>query len=641
MRLAFRSMATGPAASLALIVAGGLFAAPLPVQARLTAHSARDTPSALQKEFTVAAREFRVPEQVLLAVSYSESRWEGHNGRYDTDGGYGLMNLTDVTAAMVAGQRDGAAALTAPAAHTLAEAARLTGTPAARLREDDLQNLRGGAALLASYERSLTGGTPDDPAAWYPAVARYSRYPDEEGARGFADGVFDLLADGADRTTAAGQRVRLTARPDPRPDRAAPPRLRAVIPAASGPAGCPTGMTCSFVPASAAGYQSANRPSDGLDVRYIVIHDTESSYESAISAFQDPAEAVAADYVMRSADGAVTRMVPDRDLAFHAGNYWFNMHSVGIEHEGFAARGATWYTEAQYRATATLVRYLAGRYGIPLDRRHVIGHDNVPGPVTDDVAAMHWDPGPYWDWTHFMDLLGVHGLREGSGPPAVGSAVTITPGFAANEQSVRVCGRAAGDTEDDTDVPHQDCAEQTQGSNFLYVRTAPDDSAPLFADPALHPDGGTGTRRIDDWGDTVCAGQQFVVADRSGDWTAIWFSGAKVWFHNPGGVRTAPAPGATVVSALPSAAPARVYGVAYPRAPEYPAGLRPSVQTPLGMYGVPSGQEYVASPVPAPTDDFATDPPDTVVTGGERYYTVQFGHRLALLNAADLAVRTA
>ena len=83
----------------------------------------------------------------------------------------------------------------------------------------------------------------------------------------------------------------------------------------------------------------------------------------------------------------------------------------------------------------------------------VIGHDDVPGPVTEDVAGMHWDPGPYWDWTHFMDLLGVHAPGEGSAPPAIGSAVTITPGFEGNAQRLRVCGPAAGDTEDGPDAP--------------------------------------------------------------------------------------------------------------------------------------------------------------------------------------------
>src|SRR4029077_18157635 len=49
-------------------------------------------PGALQQTFSAAAREFGVPESVLLAVSYNESRWESHVGP-STSGGYGVMTL--------------------------------------------------------------------------------------------------------------------------------------------------------------------------------------------------------------------------------------------------------------------------------------------------------------------------------------------------------------------------------------------------------------------------------------------------------------------------------------------------------------------------------------------------------------------
>ncbi|MBY8885549.1 N-acetylmuramoyl-L-alanine amidase [Streptomyces sp. PTM05] len=631
--------------------------------------------SALQGDFAAASRAFHVPLPVLLAVSYQESRWDGHAGQYNTGAGYGPMDLTDATAAMVtgsgagaAGRADTAAMVSAPALHTLDAAARLVHATPAALRDGTAANIRGGAALLASYQKALTGSAPADPADWYGAVARYSQAGDEQGARDFADAVYAVMASGAQRTTQDGQRVRLTAEPRLVPHRRDVPGLRATAPKDTA-ADCPAAMHCSVVPAAPEGYQQANRPKDGLAIRYIVIHDTESTYEQAIAAFQDPAGGVAANYVMRSSDGAVTQMVPDADLAFHAGNYWFNMHSVGIEHEGFAASGATWYTEAQYRATAELVKYLAARYGIPLDRQHVIGHENVPGPQSAGVAGMHWDPGPYWDWTHFMRLLGVPVPEGGSGVGPVGTAVTITPDFAHNFQTVEVCGQPTGEVRPkggkDRPTPstppkggrkqptsgthptkggkHQaaepPCTSQTQPSDFLYLRTAPSPTAPLYADPALHPGAAAGTDHIDDWGDTVTEGQQFVVAARQGDWTAIWYSGAELWFDNPRGEDTTPAPDAVLVTPKTSSAPAPVYGEAYPQPSEYPEGLKPSTQAPLSMYAVPAGQAYVASPVPSRSDDFFTSPPDTVVNGSECYYTVQYDHRLALLNAADVTVR--
>ena len=94
------------------------------------------------------------------------------------------------------------------------------------------------------------------------------------------------------------------------------------------------------------------------------------------------------------------------------------MHSIGVEHEGFAAQGATWYTESLYESSAALVRHLAHEYGVPLDRAHIIGHDQVPGITPANVAGMHWDPGPYWDWQHYMTLLGAPDLRPTGTPTA-------------------------------------------------------------------------------------------------------------------------------------------------------------------------------------------------------------------------------
>ncbi|WP_084703792.1 N-acetylmuramoyl-L-alanine amidase [Phaeacidiphilus oryzae] len=592
--------------------------------------SSGDGANAEQSQFADAASEFHVPEAVLMAVAYQESAWEAHPGQYNTSGGYGPMNLTDVTSRMLDGGEVGAAGrhdlsplLSSPSLHTLTTAARLTGASADQLRQDTAQNIRGGAALLASYEKRLTGSTPSDPAAWYGAVARYSQASDRKSAGLFADRVFSTLKSGASRTTQQDAKLRLDALPSLKPliDQLAKLGLKA---GDSGGAECPPDVDCSVLAANAADLQVANRPSDGVAIRYIVLHDTESSYDAAIKTFQQPG-GDAAQYVMRSSDGAVTQMVPNEDIAFHAGNYWFNMHSIGIEHEGFAAQGATWYSQTQYEATADLVRYLALRYGIPLDRQHIIGHDDVPGPADSYVAGMHWDPGPYWDWNRFMELVGAPTDAGPHGVGPVGTAVTISPDFPANSQTVKVC--PADDPSGNTPA----CTERTENANFLPVRTAPSADAPLFGDQAVHPKGGSGTDEISDWGSTVQAGQQFVVAGRSGDWTAIWFSGAKVWFYNPGGGNTTLSLGARVLHT--TGGPAQLYGSGYPQADEYPAGLKASTQSPYTVYSFPAGQAYVATRAAVPADDFFTDG-DKHVSGSERYYTIQFNHRLALVNSA-------
>jgi N-acetyl-anhydromuramyl-L-alanine amidase AmpD len=589
-----------------------------------------------QSDFAAAAAEFHVPESVLLGVAYQESLWDAHTGGYNTSGGYGPMNLTDVTPAMVAGGEAGAAGrgdlatfAADPSLHTLTAAAKLTGLSAERLRGGGRDNIRGGAALLASYERSLTGGTSADPADWYGAVARYSASPDAKAAGTFADRVYGTLRSGARRKTAEGQLVQLTAQPAVRPATGQLGQLGLRAAKATGTE-CPATVDCTFLAAAPSNGQVANRPADGVDIKYIVLHDTESSYDSAIKTFQTAGSGDASQYLMRASDGAVTQMVANKDIAFHAGNYWFNMHSIGIEHEGFAAQGATWYSQTQYRATADLVKYLAARYDIPLDREHIIGHDNVPGPQDSYIAGMHWDPGPYWDWSGFMRMLGT-GLRKPAhhGAAPVGSAVTITPDFASNLQSTTVCPA------DDPSGATPACAVKSAPSNSLYVRTAPSATAPLFGDQAVHPnapDGGTDS--IHDWGNTISDGQQFVVAGQSGTWTAIWFSGQKVWFDNPGGRNTTPATGVRIVKAAASTS-VPLYGSGYPQPSEYPAGLSPSTQTPFTLYTLPAGQAYVATQPAVPTDDFFPTG-DTLVTGADRLYTIQYNHRVALVSAGDV-----
>ncbi|MGQ4330786.1 N-acetylmuramoyl-L-alanine amidase [Streptomyces hayashii] len=622
----------------ALLAAGATLAAAsaiaVPVTAQATDEAGRPA-STLEQHYTAAAAEYHVPRQVLLAVAYQESAWDTRPGQHSTDGGYGPMHLTDVTPAMMAGGGAGAAGrgdltkLAAdPALHTVQAAAKLTGLSARELRDDPDANIRGGAALLASYEKAATGATADDPGNWYAAVARYSQSTQRRGAISFADRVFATMRKGADRTTADGQRVSLTADSGIRPATGQSAALPLTA-AATTDTECPATVACTFIPASPSNGQVSNRPANGIRIDTIVIHDTESSYDATIKAFQTPGQS-AAHYVMRSADGAVTQMVPTKDLAFHAGNYSANMHSIGIEHEGYAAHGATWYTEAQYEATAELVKYLAARYDIPLDREHILGHDNVPGPNSSLVAGMHWDPGPFWDWNHFMSLLGARDEWHGVGP--VGSVVTIAPRFDDNRQTVQTC------PSDDPTGATTACTETQQPANFVYLRTEPSATAPLFGDQALHP-GAAGTDRVNDWGSTASAGQQFVVAGRQGDWTAIWYGGAKVWFCNLRGRNTAPAHGVKVIKAS-AASPVAVYGSSYPDAAEYPSGLSPSTQAPLSMYTVPAGQAYVATQAPALTDDFFPSS-GTVVTGSRPMYTIQYNHRVALVYASDVTAEGA
>jgi uncharacterized protein YgiM (DUF1202 family) len=100
-----------------------------------------------------------------------------------------------------------------------------------------------------------------------------------------------------------------------------------------------------------------------------------------------------------------------------------------------------------YRASAALTRNLTTKYAIPRDRSHIIGHVEVPG-------ATHTDPGQYWNWTYYMQLVnGVTGI--GSGTISVSGTLNVrsgpgtgyaTVGSLANGATVSVYCQATGTT---------------------------------------------------------------------------------------------------------------------------------------------------------------------------------------------------
>ena len=156
------------------------------------------------------------------------------------------------------------------------------------------------------------------------------------------------------------------------------------------------------MPAAATNYTVANRPDD-YPIDMIVIHDIEGSYASAIKTFQDPNRHASAHYVI-SFHGLVTEMVAEQNIAWHAGNWDYNTRSIGIEHEGYAYTPGL-YTVPEYRESAKLAGSICSRWGVPMDRKHVIGHYQVPDPDHPGLfggSDHHTDPGPYWNWTYYI-----------------------------------------------------------------------------------------------------------------------------------------------------------------------------------------------------------------------------------------------
>ncbi|MGG7575255.1 N-acetylmuramoyl-L-alanine amidase [Streptomyces sirii] len=634
----------------------------LPLSGAPSASAGQPPADRLQRAFTDAAARFHVPRGVLLGVSYLESRWDGHRGAPSVSGGYGPMHLTDARTALSRlpefsegdedARGDGSRArkrvpkstmqrallpAKLPARlRTLATAAKLTGLSPEKLRTDPAANVLGGAALLAAEQRRLGLPAGGDPARWYAAVAGYGGQDNARGGKAFADEVYQVMRRGQARTNDAGQRVTLAAAPGLVPDAAQQKRLGrpAVKASAAGGDGgleCPWSVACMSVPApyeefgdkDYGNHDLANRPKD-QKVNAIVIHDTEGSWDVTLKLIKDP-KYVSWHYTIRSSDGLIAQHVPTKDVAWHAGNWYINSHSIGVEHEGFLAAPDAWYTEAMYRASAHLVKYLSRKYDVPLDRQHILGHDNVPGTTTSTIPGMHTDPGPYWDWAHYFTLLG-RPFHANAGPN--GGLVTIRPDYAGNSPRYTGCTKPG-----DLCAPH--------GSTAVRLHIAPDENAPLVKDGGLHPDGSDSTDGVNDTGARVTTGQRFAVASRAGDWTAVWYLGQLAWFRNPQAAPTAVNTQGLIATPKAGRPEIPVYGRAYPEKAAYPAGVPYQAVSAL-PYKITAGQKYAVGDRMA-GDYFYAPTFDTtkhrIVRGKDVYYEIQLGHRVGYVRAADVDVQ--
>jgi len=161
-------------------------------------------------------------------------------------------------------------------------------------------------------------------------------------------------------------------------------------------------------PADPGNYSSRS----GTAITHVTIHTMQGTYAGAISWFQNPSANVSAHYNIRASDGQITQSVCEIDKAWHVSNS--NPYAIGIEHEGYV-EDASWYTNTMYVVSAKLTEDMATRRGISLKRTYDKNGDNGINPISDGCfkvkghqhfpAQTHVDPGPYWDWNKYYDLL--------------------------------------------------------------------------------------------------------------------------------------------------------------------------------------------------------------------------------------------
>lgn len=170
--------------------------------------------------------------------------------------------------------------------------------------------------------------------------------------------------------------------------------------------------------------ESPNRTGSSRETSYdidtIVIHTTEGKdtngdgvftecYTQAISWFNNPAAGVSAHYVI-SPSGAVTQMVADDDIAWHA--TYYNSRSIGIECAGFSSKAGTW-TPALLETLSSLVAYLCDAYDITAVHPAGNAYDEPGDKFTKTGLVGHaqiqpWsrsDPGAYFPWAAFVEAV--------------------------------------------------------------------------------------------------------------------------------------------------------------------------------------------------------------------------------------------
>ncbi|TDD28789.1 amidase [Kribbella turkmenica] len=390
-------------ALLATAAAGALALSALPSNAAEPVESTATT--GLAAAFDAAAATYDVPREVLVGVGYTESHLDGHNGLPSQANGYGVMHLVsnDVNP-------------------TMSEATKLTGLPVEKLAKDTASNILGAAAVLDAYADAAKLTDRSDLGQWYEVIAKYSHSADAPTGRLYTDEVYKIIGQGVNAAGVTTEPKKVT------PDRGAY--------ATVAPLGTRTPASVAAVDYPGAIWNAASgsnyRVGRTEAISTIVVHVTQGSYAGTISWFKNPSSQVSAHYVVRSSDGQVTQMVAEKDTAWHVRSA--NPYTIGIEHEGWVDQ-PSWFTDAMYRSSAALTRNIADRRGIPKDRAHIKGHNEIPG-------NDHTDPGPHWNWNYYMELVNGGnpnppeynfttygtGVRVRSAPSLSASVVTSLPG---------------------------------------------------------------------------------------------------------------------------------------------------------------------------------------------------------------------
>ena len=369
-------------------------------------YSQQTTVTALPNYFDTYAKEYNVPAGLLKAIAFVESRFNNEIPSAQNAGGnHGIMGLRDDKWF----------------GHSLIEGAKLINAIPDDVEVNESLNIQAAAALLSSFADSLNIDRSNIN-NWRPVVEKYSGIPQAYVKPFFSYEVFDALSKGE-----ALNGVRI-----PMDNEISMSQFPSYVKPDGKILKIDTAYSTDYPPAE--WIPSPNYTKGSIQQLFCVVHVTQETFANTISLFLNPNYQASSHYLIRSSDGKVVQFVSEHDKAWHA--VCWNSYALGVEHEGWVDQ-PQWFTEAMYESSAALFRHFVETYGIPVDSARIIGHyqwskswwvnwiNNVwnpahPSATLDPTCNNHTDPGPYWNWTHYFDLI-----KQGAANPKI---TDYTPG---------------------------------------------------------------------------------------------------------------------------------------------------------------------------------------------------------------------
>lgn len=132
-----------------------------------------------------------------------------------------------------------------------------------------------------------------------------------------------------------------------------------------------------------------NADQNRLPIDRIVIHHNAGTSDEGARRTWYVSTGVGTSAHYQVANNKIWGCVGENSVAYHAGDYNMNQRSIGIEHLNSTGAPTWLISEETYRSSAKLIRDICERYGIPIDRAHILKHGEVsatgcPGGIDID-----------------------------------------------------------------------------------------------------------------------------------------------------------------------------------------------------------------------------------------------------------------